>query len=100
MQTRRERNARFGRESPEIEVPTEAEHVWDWFFELSQRRRSGPEALSFGEVGEWQRLTGNIIRPEEVRMIMAMDDAYVAEARKEQADMAERQREAAKQGSK
>ena len=81
MQTRRERNARFGRESPEIEVPPEAEHVWDWFFELSQRRRSGPEALSFGEVCEGQRLTGNIIRPAEWLEIRALGNADVAEAR-------------------
>lgn len=96
-ETRRERNARFGQPSPTLAVPHLGQHVWDWFWVLSNRRRSGPEALSFAEIGEWQRLTGTAALPEEVEMLMQMDDAYLAEVRREQADAQARAIEASKQ---
>lgn len=83
-ETRRQRNARFGQPSPENDIPDAVEHVWEWFWDLSARRKSGPEALTYAEVGEWQRLTGTAIRPEEVEMLMKMDDAFLAECREEQ----------------
>lgn len=92
-ETRRQRNRKFGQPAPDVEVPPEGSHVWHWFWSLSNRRRSGPEALSYAEVGEWQRLTHTPIRPEEVEMIMRMDDAYLAEVRKEQAAAIERAKE-------
>lgn len=99
-ETRRQRNVRFGqaeRNKPVI-VPAGGGHVWDWFWRLSNRRRSGPEPLSYAEVGEWQRLTRTPIRPEEVEMLMKMDGAYLTEVRKEQAAAAERARAAAQEG--
>lgn len=95
-ENRRQRNAKFGQPAPTLEVPPEGAHLWHWFWSLSNRRRSGPEALSYAEVGEWQRLTHTPIRPEEVEMLMRMDDAYLEETRKEQAAAAERAREKAK----
>ena len=95
-ETRRQRNSKFGQPSPEQEVPDAAEHVWDWFWTLSARRKSGPEALTYAEVGEWQRLTGNAIRPEEVEMIMRMDDALLAEVGKEKQAYMTRSREQSK----
>lgn len=95
-ETRRERNTKFGHPSPDYEIPDQADHVWDWFWELSARRRSGPEALTFAEVGEWQRLTGTAIRPEEVEMIMRMDDAFLSQVREDQSAAADRAREDAK----
>lgn len=80
-------------ESPEIEVPLEGAHLWDWFWTLSSRRRGGPEALTFAEVGEWQRLTQTMVRPEEVALLMKMDDAFLIEMGKEQKAAAERARE-------
>lgn len=77
-------------------MPDEVDHVWDWFWTLSARRKSGPEPLSFAEVGEWQRLMATPVRPEEVEMIMSMDDAYLSEVQKEQADATARAEEAAK----
>ena len=55
-ETRRTRNERFGEPSPEVRVPERGAHIWDWFWQLSARRKSGPEALTFADVGEWTRL--------------------------------------------
>lgn len=95
-ETRRERNTRFGKDSPEYSVPDAGDHVWEWFWELSGRRRSGPEALTYAEIGEWQRLAGVEVRREEVEMLMQMDDAFVSEVRKEQRLAMERAQDKAK----
>ncbi|RZZ90593.1 phage tail assembly chaperone [Pseudoxanthomonas winnipegensis] len=71
-------------------MPEEGLHLWEWFWRLSDRRRSGPEAISFGEVGEWARLTGVDIQPDEVGALLAMDDAYLRAAREDQAAARER----------
>lgn len=92
-ETRRDRNEKFEVVSPDYEVPEAGEHVWDWFWGLSARRKSGPEALTYAEVGDWQRLTGTQVRPEEVEMLMQMDNAFLAEVRKEERARLERQRE-------
>jgi len=84
-ETRRQRNARFGESTPEVQIPEGAEHVWEWFWELSARRRSGPEAMTFADVGEWQRLMCLDLLPQEVGMLMAMDDQYLAAVREDQA---------------
>ncbi len=84
-ETRRERNARFGEETPDVDVPDQGAHVWEWFWELSGRRKTGPEALSFAEVGEWQRLTGQDVLPVEIEMLLSMDDAYLRAVREDQA---------------
>jgi hypothetical protein len=97
-ETRRQRNARFDEPSPEIDVPPEGEHVWGWFWELSHRRGTGPEALTFGEVAAWRRLTGQDVEPAEVEMIMAMDDAYLRAVREDQAAARERALQSANAG--
>lgn len=96
--TRRDRNEKFGQASPDHEVPEDAIHVWAWFWELSSRRKSGPEALAYADVGEWQRLMRRQVRPEEVEMIMSMDNAFLAEVREEQSMRVERASEASKKG--
>lgn len=84
-ETRRTRNERFGELSPEVRVPDRGEHIWDWFWQLSARRRSGPEALTFADVGEWCRLLLVDPLPQEVEMLMAMDDTYLKAVREDQA---------------
>lgn len=84
-ETRRQRNARFEIDAPNVDVPDEVEHVWAWFWELSARRRSGPEALAFGDVAAWAELTGQQLLPVEIDMLMAMDDAYLRAVREDQA---------------
>lgn len=85
-ETRRQYNAKFGQaeKNQPVIIPPQARHVWDWFWQLSNRRVSGPEVLSYSEVQAWARMTATPVRPEEVEMLMAMDDAYVAEVREEQ----------------
>lgn len=99
-ETRRERFDRFkpkhAEPPPEIEPPPDGDHVWEWFWELSPRRKSGPEPLSYAEIGEWQRLTGVEVRREEVEMLMRMDDAFIEAVRQEQRDAAIRAQEKAK----
>lgn len=96
-ETRRQRHKRFGEpDPPEPHPPDAVDHVWGWFWELSSRRRSGPEALSFAEVGEWQRLMGLQVRREEIELLMQMDDAFVSEVRKEQRLAMERAQDKAK----
>lgn len=46
--------------------------------------------LGFGEIGDWQRLLGKMVRPEEIEMILAMDAAYVSALKKEQQLLRER----------
>lgn len=94
-ETRRQRNARFEQVTPDVDVPEQGEHVWQWFWELSDRRKSGPEAINHADVDAWQRLGAHDVLPEEVAMVMAMDDAYMRAVREEQA--AQRARVLAKQ---
>lgn len=89
-ETRRARNARFEQSTPEVDMPEEAAHVWDWFWLLSGRRRSGPEALSYAELRAWQEMAACDVLPQEVAMLMAMDDAYLRAVREEQAAARER----------
>ncbi|MEA5123314.1 phage tail assembly chaperone [Xanthomonas floridensis] len=89
-ETRRQRNARFEQSTPDVDMPEEAVHVWEWFWLISGRRKSGPEAISYSDIGEWQRLTLRDVLPEEVEMLMAMDDAYLRAVREEQAAARER----------
>lgn len=57
---------------------------------LSQRRTHGmdsPNAISFSDIEAWTRLTGTLVLPEEINMILAMDSAYMStlsEVREEQ----------------
>ncbi len=90
-ETRRQRNERFGlAESPKQKVPGEAGHVWGWFWELSGRRHSGPEALTFADIGQWASLLQVELLPEEVQMLIAMDDQYLRAVREEQKAARER----------
>ena len=91
-ETRRERNERFDCEdqNPEIEPPEDGKWLWDWFLELNACRSQGfsaPNAVTFPDLESWSRLTGNIIRREEIAIIRRMDDAFLAalaEEREEQ----------------
>ena len=55
-------------------------YLLDWFWDLSQSRGStgfGPARLSFSEIEAWSRLTGNNLKPWELKAIRAMDAAYM-----------------------
>lgn len=96
-ETRRQRNIRFGEgeKNPDIEPPDGAEHILDWFWDLSAARShgfSGPNPLSLSDIANWSRLTGEIVTREEVGILRQIDAAYVAAVAEEQAAQAERDR--------
>lgn len=67
---------------PAPPVPPQGEHVFLWFRELSARRHQGfeqPQPISYSEIDVWSRLTQTQIRPEEVRLLTEIDEAYLAE---------------------
>jgi len=80
-ETRRQRNERFDVDTPEAPVlDPDFDYLMDWFWELHQGRSMGMgdgEPLSFTEIEAWVRLTGTVIRREEVRILMTIDRAYL-----------------------
>ena len=62
-------------------MPEAGEHVWDWFWSLHAGRRYGfaAEPLAYSEIAFWSHLTGAQPSPIEVRIIKAMDSAYLDE---------------------
>lgn len=68
-------------------------HIVDWFWDLSTARQSGfsgPNPLSLTDIANWTALSGNLITPDEVSIIRAMDAAFLAAMAKEQAEAEER----------
>ncbi|WP_426314527.1 phage tail assembly chaperone [Methylobacterium fujisawaense] len=67
-----------------LRIPTEAEHVWAWFWDLERGRRAGfsPEPFAYADIAAWARLCGEELRPWEVRALMAMDGARRGEHRR------------------
>lgn len=66
------------------DCPEVREYVWDWFVELATRRTGGavgPNPLSHGELLAWATLTERDLTPEEVRLLMRLDDVALATLR-------------------
>lgn len=62
------------------EIPDGCEHLLGWFHDLNTGRGSngfGLNPLTFAEISAWSSLTGTVIRPAEVRLLKAMDLAYL-----------------------
>ena len=101
-ETRREYNARFGQPTgEEIDIPDSVEHVWGWFWQLSSRRSftdSSLLPLSFTELDAWTRLMRVNITPEDLDMLIAMDDAMLS-AHSEESQAAQARADARKQAS-
>lgn len=95
-ETRRELNARFSQPpGPEPTPPDVVAHVWHWFLTLNERRKngeSGPMPISYAEIEAWSRLTRSRAKPEEIQMIVAMDNAFLSESALEAEDLMERHR--------
>lgn len=93
-ETRREYNARFSQPTgPEAEIPPTGNHIWEWFWLLNNRRQysqNGPQALTFSEIDAWRRLTGTLVTAEEIRILIAMDAAYISETADEMESQHER----------
>lgn len=57
-------------------APACLEYLRGWLFELHGRSgvgMSGVAPLSYGTIADWTRLTGAIVRPEEVRALIRLD---------------------------
>ncbi|MFD2235942.1 phage tail assembly chaperone [Aureimonas populi] len=86
---RRQRDARFGRSHPEVKWPVIGSHLLEWFWELSAARRqgmNGPDPIAFADIAAWVRLTGTIIRRDELTILRQMDAAYRSAVSEEHAD--------------
>lgn len=79
-ETRRERNERFGFDTPPLIVPEAGIHFWKWYFEISSRlmrvRDGIAIPISWADINGWVALTGNIIRPLELQVLFTIDDAF------------------------
>lgn len=53
---------------------------------ITESTGMGPSPLSWGEIGEWQRLTGVQLAPWETRMLRQLSIAYLAESRKAESE--------------
>jgi len=86
-ETRRERNARFNVESPDLVIPGSGRYLWDWFESLA----SGVGRVSDGvcapipwtEFLAWANVTGNVVFPSEYVILRAMDATFCEETNKE-----------------
>ncbi len=63
------------------EFPRVVRHVMGWFWELNSGRSSsgfGPNPISYAEISAWGSLTGTILRPPEIRILRAIDGAFLS----------------------
>ena len=70
----------------EPSVPFCAEHLWNWFWELHSTRSAGmngPDPISYLEIDAWEKKTGKIVHPFEVKIIKDLDAAYINFSHKE-----------------
>jgi len=68
-------------------VPEAGRLLWQWFGDLHETRTygmSGPNPISYMEMDAWCRIYGVRPTPENVRILRAMDAAWLKWARQEQ----------------
>ena len=79
--TREEYWDALGKETPDEEpyVPESAMYLIPWFLRLSSCRRSGfsgAEPITDLDIMAWQMNTGQRIKPEEIEVLISMDQSY------------------------
>lgn len=92
-ETRRERNARFGVESPRVRPPKHGQYLWQWYADAAATRRMDdgmPQLLTPLEWQAWAEINGELVRKEEFAALMQMDRAFVYALRKELNDQRQR----------
>jgi hypothetical protein len=70
---------------PSEPLPIGGERLWMLFFDLSNARGqgfSGPEAISWGDIDAYDRMTGADIERWEAAALRTMDNAYLDECAK------------------
>ena len=86
-ETRRERNARFGKESPELIITAQWQYLWDWYEALSAgvgRAVDGVcNPIPWSEFLAWSSVSGVVVHPSEYAILRAMDAVFCEEMNKE-----------------
>jgi len=89
-ETRRERNARFGKESPELIITAQWQYLWDWYEALSAgvgRAVDGVcNPIPWSEFLAWSSVSGVVVHPSEYAILRAMDAVFCEEMNKEFSD--------------
>jgi len=65
----------------EPDIPAAGEWPYSFFWKLNSRRRPGFEGISpiaYSEIRNWSELTRTFISPEDVELIICVDDAYLS----------------------
>jgi len=64
---------------PDFEIPLEGDHLWNWFWELSNRRPSGfgPSLIPYSEYESWLRVRKPLIHDWEIEILTKMDQAFM-----------------------
>jgi len=92
-------NARFGMDdkTPDpVEIKPHWSHLWVWFWTLRDSAplgMNGPQPFQYSEIECWMRLTGEIVRRDEITTLKAMDSAYLEALYKERDDQRKREEE-------
>lgn len=94
---RRDRNEKFGVDSPPLIVPLAGRYLWEWYFDVAsglRRVRDGVcEPIPHTEYQAWRVNTANIVYPVEHAILRDMDAAYCDETNKELAAYRDRESE-------
>lgn len=64
---------------PDYEIPFAGQHLWDWFWQLSNRRQSGFGAslVSYTEIRSWLEVRKPLIHDWEIEILIQMDQAFL-----------------------
>lgn len=60
--------------------------MWSWYWALRRRAARGDgfsQPLGYSDIAAWATMTRTLVRPEEVEMLVAMDDAYLSTSAEE-----------------
>jgi DNA-dependent RNA polymerase auxiliary subunit epsilon len=85
---------------PEFEIPIEGEHLWNWFWQLSNRRPQGFGAslIPYSEYKSWLEVRKLLIHDWEIEILTKMDEAFLEGRQETQKE--KKQKKTEKQGSR
>jgi hypothetical protein len=80
----------------EPEVPEYVFYILEWFWQISSRRRSGmngAESIGYADIACWRDLMQCDPTPQEIRVLLDMDDAFMAALAEEQREKREQDKQ-------
>lgn len=89
-ETRRKRYTSFGMACPEASVSEELEYLLEWFWDLDLDRVDN-NPITRSDIQVWIEQTGNILWPEEIKIIKQLDQTYRTAMSRELDDIRKRQ---------